>query len=94
MLVSAWDLEKEISELIVCGKKLYAYKTKDGQETIVRSKGTAGLGWNDMLGLLNNETRFIRNFGATLTKRRDQYYIGRTIRRTAPIVNAPLKLPA
>lgn len=83
--LGAWDLEKEISELIVCGKKLYAYKTLDGTKTVVRSKGTAGLEWNDMLGMLEGDTRTVTNRGATLTKTGRQYYISRRIARTAPL---------
>lgn len=82
--LGAWDLEKQISELIVCGKKLYAYKDLTGEETI-KSKGTAGLTWNDMLALLNGENRLISNVGPTLTRTGNQSYITRTIRRTTPV---------
>ena len=89
--LGAWDLEKEITELIVCGKKLYAYKTKAGKE-VIKSKGASGLEWNDMLELLYDEQKLSVNKGPTLTRRGDQYYISRRISRTAPL-NSALILP-
>ena len=80
--LGAWDLEKTITELIVCGKKLYAYKTDLG-ETIIRSKGASGLDWTAMLALLGGERRVVTNRGPTLTRSGRQYYIARTIRATA-----------
>jgi hypothetical protein len=85
--LGAWDLEKDISELIVCGKKLYAYKSPGGQKTIIKSKGTAGLAWDDMLALLHGETRVVTNRGPTLTRTGRQHYIRREIRATAKLPN-------
>lgn len=82
--LGAWKLETEISELIVCGKKEYAYKTCGGKEKIV-TKGASGLSWNDMLEILAGEMKISVNRAPTLTKRGEQSYIRRTIRRTAPL---------
>lgn len=85
--LGAWDIEKEIKELIVCGKKLYGYKTvepdKKGKDTYIKSKGAAGLTWDDMLKLLAGEHVTTINNGVTLTRRGDQKYLTREIRSTA-----------
>lgn len=96
--LGAWDLEKEIDELIVNGKKLYAYKTPKGKTSVIKSKGTSGLTWDDMLEILYKERLFddagkerkFKNKGPTLTRHGKQSYIGRRISRTAPV---PERLP-
>jgi hypothetical protein len=92
--LGAWDLETHISEVVVCGKKLYAYKTPDGKKPVViRSKGTAGLSWEEMLAILAGDTIKVPSKGVTLTRRQDQYYLARRITRTAPLgSHAPAKL--
>jgi DNA polymerase type B, organellar and viral len=79
--LGAWKLETRISDVIIDGKKLYAYRTPDGKE-IVKSKGTSGLNWTDMLHLLDGGSIVRRNKGVTLTRYGEQYYIKRTIRAT------------
>ena len=79
--LGAWDIEKEITELIVCGKKLYAYRDKSGKEYI-KSKGVQGLNWNDMLEILHGSIIEKTNFAPTLTRRGNQGYITRRIRAT------------
>lgn len=89
--LGAWDLEKEISELIVVGKKMYAYKDKAGEATI-RSKGVAGLDWQAMLGLLQENSEIVlTNKGPTLTRHGGQSYISRRIRRTTPLASSRMK---
>jgi len=83
--LGAWDLEKEISELIICGKKLYAYKDLSGKETKIKSKGTGDLSWDDMLAMLGGEITLKYNKAPTLTRTRQQRYIQRRIGRTAPL---------
>lgn len=83
--LGAWDLEKEISELIICGKKLYAYKTAKG-DTFVKSKGAGGLKWEDMEKIYSGGTVISTNQGVTLTRKGDQKYLDRTIRATAKAI--------
>lgn len=85
--LGAWDLEKRISELIVCGKKLYAYKSpgSPGQSpvTTIRSKGASGLTWSDMAAILCGETRHTVAEGPTLTRQQKHFYMERDISLTA-----------
>lgn len=89
--LGAWDLEAEFSEVIVCGKKLYACKQTDGKIKI-RSKGTAGLTWDDMENMLRDEAVSMVNKGPTLTRAGTQNYITRRVRATAKNPNAALQL--
>ncbi len=89
--LGAWDIEEQFSEVIINGKKLYSCRfakpkmLSDGQiiEYKIRSKGTSGLRWDDMVALYNGDTRKVTNFGPTLTRYGDQSYIVREIRATA-----------
>lgn len=92
--LGAWDIEDEYSSVIVNGKKLYApwFATPklgaNGQKTEykVKSKGTAGMSWQDMQSLLVGGAITVPNKGPTLTKFGSQAYIKRTIRATAPVL--------
>lgn len=89
VLLGAWDIEKEIDEIIVCGKKLYAYKVHglpDGHKkrVVVRSKGASGLTWEKMMRILDDQIIESISSGVTLTKRGQQYYMKRNIRATVP----------
>ena len=90
--LGSWDLEKKISELIICGKKLYAYRDESGDETIIKSKGTQSLTWDNMLSIMQGETLQFTNRAPTLTRRGEQDYISRRIKRTTPL-NAAFALP-
>jgi DNA polymerase type B, organellar and viral len=81
--LGAWKLEKELTEVLIVGKKLYAYRGHDGAP-VIRSKGTSGLEWDDMLRLIEGERIAMSNFGPTLNRFGDQYYLEREIRATAP----------
>ena len=91
--LGAWDLEDEFSKVIINGKKLYScwYKKPKlgpgGQiiEYKIRSKGTSGLKWSDMEDLFNGGSVSMPNFGPTLTRYNDQYYLTRKITATAAI---------
>lgn len=92
--LGAWDLEDEFSEVIICGKKQYACKPKawNGQmeQIKIRSKGTSGVTWDNMLEMLAGKTLEFINPAPTLTKFGKQYYTTRNIRATAPIIEASL----
>lgn len=81
--LGAWDIEKNISEAIINGKKLYAYRDGGGKEK-VKSKGTNDMQWADMVSLLNNGEVIKTAFGPTLTKNGNQNYMSRRIRATTP----------
>jgi hypothetical protein len=88
--LGAWDLEAEFSEVIIAGKKLYACKSKDwiaGQDKKikVRSKGTSGVTWDDMLKMLDDEILSFVNRAPTFDKMGRQNYISRRVRATAPV---------
>lgn len=83
--LGAWDIEKEITELVICGKKLYAYraKGKNGASIeYVKSKGAAGLSWSDMIDIFTGQEKRTTNFGPTLTRFGNQSYISRRIKST------------
>jgi len=84
--LGAWDLEKEMDEVIIAGKKLYYYG-KIGQEAKgkVKSKGASGLNRADMLKLLDGEIIATKQDGPTLTRNGRQFYMKRKIRATAPL---------
>jgi hypothetical protein len=89
--LGAWDLEDEFSEVIIDGKKLYSCRFKkprmapDGQitEYKIRSKGTSGLKWLDMVDLFDGKSVTIKNKGPTMTRDGKQYYLARKIQATA-----------
>ena len=103
--LGAWKLEREFSDVMVCGKKLYATKVAGleyGQRAAlkVKSKGTSFLrlgelddtatiyakqetAWAEMGRILAGETIAKPQFGATLTRYGEQYYMTRNIRATA-----------
>lgn len=79
--LGAWKCENVLTDVIVCGKKLYCYRTDKGKEKF-RSKGTAGLVWADYEAMLIGEVIPKTSFGPTLTRRGDQSYMTRRIRAT------------
>lgn len=94
--LGAWDIEDEFKSVVIAGKKLYsvehakprklnADQLKAGMSPnyTIKSKGTAGLLWSDMLDLVNGGEKTLVNFGPTLTKTGSQNYISRKIRATA-----------
>lgn len=83
--LGAWDLEKNITELILNGKKLYAYRALEDDKPYVKAKGQQGVTWDDMLKVYAGEHLQKTNFGPTLTRRHDQKYITRTLRSTARV---------
>lgn len=87
--LGAWDLETEMSEIIVCGKKLYGYTKLNGGAQIVRAKGSSQLGYDKIERLYNGETVESVAFGVTLTKAGDQYYMKRRINATVPVMDGP-----
>lgn len=84
--LGAWDLEREMDEVIIAGKKLYYYG-KIGQEAKgkVKSKGASGLNRADMLKLLDGEIIATKQEGPTLLRTGRQFYMKRKIRATAPL---------
>jgi hypothetical protein len=87
--LGAWKHECDIDEILIAGKKLYAYKVADipdghKDRIKVRSKGVAGATWRDLERTLDNEIIPILQPGPTMTKLGGQHYMGRNIRATAP----------
>lgn len=82
--LGAWDLEKEMDEVIIVGKKLYGYR-QNGQEqkAKIKSKGASGLTWDDLVKLLDGQIIQSVNKGVTLTRTGRQFYMTRNIRATA-----------
>lgn len=89
--LGAWDLEAEFSEVIICGKKLYACKPKDwnGQEAQIKvaSKGTQRVKWADFEKMLTGDILPFVNPAPTFNKFGRQFYQTRNIRATAPVLS-------
>lgn len=88
--LGAWDLEKEMDEVIIAGKKLYGYKqytdaVGQNSKIKVKSKGVSDVTWDELLRLLDDEIISKTNKGATITKTGRQFYMTRKIRATAPL---------
>ena len=79
--LGGWDIESELSKVMIAGKKLYAYEKTNGQRQI-RCKGGAGLKWEDMEQLVGGNVIWLNAKAPTLTRRGDQRYIDRKIRAT------------
>jgi len=97
--LGAWDLEDEFKRVVITGKKLYAVehmkpKVRSAEDLerglsplyTVKSKGTSGLDWKDMLKMNDGASVEKTNPGPTLTRRGEQFYLTRAIRATAPII--------
>lgn len=82
--LGAWDIEKNIRNVIINGKKLYSFEDLKDGKNIIRSKGVGDLTWEQMLAMNDGETMFpIRAKGITLYKNGEQAYMERRIRATA-----------
>lgn len=81
--LGAWKIESELDEIIVNGKKLYAYHTPKKDKWSIRSKGASNLTLDDMLAINRGENIYRKQTGVTLTNDGQQYYTGRTVRSTA-----------
>jgi DNA polymerase elongation subunit (family B) len=87
--LGAWDTEKELDEVLIAGKKTYAYKVAglpDGHKDriIVRSKGASDRTWQDVERMIAGETIDAIAKGPTLTKYGTQMYMRRALRATTP----------
>ena len=79
--LGAWDLEADISRVMIAGKKTYAYETIAGKQ-LIKSKGVRGLSWHDMQALANGGEITVSAFAPTLTRNGEQHYIDRKVRST------------
>jgi DNA polymerase type B, organellar and viral len=95
--LGAWDLEDEFTRVLIAGKKLYGVwhkkpKARTASELergldpcyTIKSKGTAGMTWDELRSLLGGNHVVKKNAAPTLTKYGEQRYISRSIRATAP----------
>jgi hypothetical protein len=88
--LGAWKLEQTFDRVIIAGRKLYACEVQgypDGHERRIkiRSKGAAGLVWNDLERMLDDEIISTINKAPTISKTGHQQYLRRNIRATAPL---------
>ena len=87
--LGAWDLEKELSEVIINGKKLYEMIDRHSGKGSIKAKGAGNITHDQMLELLQGGEITDVSKGTTLTKTGQQYYMTRRIRATAKLaVNA------
>lgn len=95
--LGAWDLEKEIDEIIICGKKLYAYRAKGTAPVVVqggldpavtiRSKGVNGLVWSDFEKMIYDRGIIPTvNKAPTMTRNGLHRYMPRDVRATAQFI--------
>lgn len=79
--LGAWDIECEMSEVIVAGKKLYAYTKLDGNKK-TKAKGSSALSYAELNAIYEGETILSKQKGVTLTKTGEQFYMKRRISAT------------
>lgn len=91
--LGAWKCETEISEAIIGGKKLYAYrtpkydgKTLDKDKKLVgekvRAKGLNGVTWTDLEAIVSGRTVAKTMFAPTISRTGKQHYMVRELRAT------------
>ena len=80
--LGTWGLEKQLSEIILCGKKLYAYRDISGKEK-VKAKGVNTMVWSDYEKMINGETVRKVMKAPTISRLQSQTYITRDLRLTA-----------
>jgi len=85
--LGAWKCEAELDEILVAGKKLYAYKIAgkaddDPKRIKVRSKGVQGVTWRDLERILDDELIGFTNPAPTFSKSGTQNYMKRNVRAT------------
>lgn len=80
--LGAWKIEAELDELIVNGKKLYAYHNSKKDKWTIRSKGASGLTLDNMKAINIGESILVKQKGITLRNDGTQYYNARTVRAT------------
>lgn len=79
--LGAWDLEADLSRVMIAGKKLYGYVKSDGSQ-IIKCKGGSGLTWEMLEQVTGGNIVTLPARAPTLTRRGDQRYIDRQIRAT------------
>lgn len=79
--LGAWDIEAELSRVMIAGKKLYAYERTNGKRS-VKCKGARGLTWENMETLVKGGDLMLTAKAPTLTRDGEQRYIDRRIRAT------------
>ncbi len=93
--LGAWKLEKEISEIIINGKKLYAYRflDKTGQigKPVVKSKGASGVTWDDMVRMYDGAVLPFVNPAPTFDRTGRQYYMTRNLQATTAFQSRKVK---
>lgn len=85
-ILGAWDLEATFERVVIAGKKTYACDAgahkPEAKRYKVRSKGTSGMTYADMVTVLDREIA-MTNPAPTLGRNGAQVYITRRIRATA-----------
>jgi hypothetical protein len=79
--LGTWNLEAEIGEVIIAGKKLYAYRTLGGRE-VIRAKGNQGVTWAQMEAIVKGQVIRQTMRAPTITRGQQQRYITRELRMT------------
>lgn len=79
--LGAWTRECDIAEIITLGKKLYCYKSSNGQ-VFARSKGVKDLTWQNYVDMLHGKHIVNKSFAPTFTRANEQLYITREIKST------------
>lgn len=87
--LGAWDIEKEMSSVVIAGKKLYGYRERETDKETIRAKGASGLKYQNLVDIISRGYDFENSplisvaKGVTINKRGEQTYLERRIRATA-----------
>lgn len=79
--LGTWNLEANISEFILLGKKIYGYRTVEGLEKI-RAKGQQGVTWEELRRTLSGEIIRKTLKAPTISRTQTQTYMTRELRVT------------
>lgn len=80
--LGAWDIECEMSLVIIAGKKLYGYIRND-EKQITKAKGASTMTFDEIERIYDGEILVNTAKGVTLTKTGKQHYMERRISATA-----------
>jgi DNA polymerase elongation subunit (family B) len=80
--LGAWKCEKELSQVLIGGKKTYAYTDLKGKQT-VKCKGANGVSYDDFDRIIAGKPIAVKNKGVTFRDDGTQFYLLRQIVATA-----------
>lgn len=79
--LGAWDIEAEMSHVVIAGKKLYGYTGANFKKPVTKCKG-GQIAWEELRSIAAGATVISEARAPTLTRYGEQNYINRRLRAT------------